>query len=184
MNILDNVAENSFVLILLTPDQYVSNLDDIVKSAKKSRTKICYVCLSKPYRDVVEHLTASGIDTSGFFFVDALTSHYKKPEPAKNCIFLNSPSDGVALKNAIRDVTEREKCSVVLFDTISTLLIYQESSEIVKLAHSLSSEIHCEVKKLFIVMKGEKYVDGQEDLTKDLEMFADKKLDMTKIQKR
>lgn len=180
-NLVDEIEKNRFLLILLGEKEYQQKLEEIIKSAEETKTHICYVCLSKPYTDVVGELEAMGTNVDDFFFIDVLMSHYKKPEPAKNCVFLLSPTDLGAIKNAINDAIEKNNCSVILFDTISTLLIYQQTDPIVKFTNSIVSEkVQENVKKLFIILKGNDVpMDDVNKLTKDLELFADKKLDLT-----
>ncbi len=176
---LQEIQDNRFVMIMMQEHEYIKKLGEIVRSVKQDNNKICYVCLSKPYKDVIAELNQHGIDSSNFVFIDVLSSHYSRPEPVKNCIFLASPSDLDALKLAIMRVVEDRLCTVVLFDTISTLLIYQQIHSIVKFTHNLTVEKTQEnVKKLFIILKDETYLQGGAGLVKDLEMFVDKKVEM------
>lgn len=178
-NLLQEIVENRFLLILMEEEEYLIKLEGIIKSAERTKTKICYVCLSKPYVDVLEDLRKRNLDISQFFFIDTLSSHYKKPEKADNCVFVSNPSDLEDIKKAIKKIVEKKGCSVVLFDTISTLLIYQETSSIVRFTHNLISEReHEKTKKLFIVLK-EEGIPSEENqrLVKDLGMFADKTIE-------
>lgn len=176
-NMLQDITNNRLLLILLEERIYERKLGEIIKFAGKKKTRTCYVCLSRPYTDVVSELGGMGVNTDHFFFIDVLTSHYTEPEPVKNCMFLSSPADLAAVKDAITYAIDKNKCSVLLFDTISTLLAYQQTDSIVKFTNSIVSE---KAGKLFLVLKNEglPYEDIAR-LTKDLEMFADKKLDLT-----
>lgn len=181
MNLLNDIMQSKFILILLEERDCTSRLEEIIKSVEKTSTKICYVCMSMPHADVAANLRSKGFRLDDFFFIDVLTSHYGRPSPCGNCIFLNSPSDLSAIKDAITEAIERMKCSAILFDTISAMLIYQETHSILKFTNNLVSEKKQEnVKKLFIIIKGGEVPAGDiSTLTKDLEMFADKKLDLT-----
>ncbi len=178
---LQEIEKNEFLLILLEEKKYQQKLEDIIRSVKKSKTTICYVCLSKPYKDVIDGLKDMGINPDNFFFIDVLTSHYKEPSPTRNCVFLSSPNNLESIKAAIIMAIEDKNCSVIIFDTISTLLIYEQSFSVVRFTHNLVSEKKQEnVKKLFIIIKGGNIPSNDIDsLTKDLEMFADKKVDLT-----
>ncbi len=180
-DLIRDITENKFVLLLLKESEYLGKLKDMLKSVEKTNTKICYVCLSKPYKDVVAEIEESGMSTDGIFFIDVLSSHYGPPEPSNNCIFLSSPSDLEEIRKSIMVAVEEKNCSAVIFDTISTLLIYQQTHSIVKFTNSLVSEKKQQnMKKLFIVLKDESAPTGDVSmLTKDLEMFADKKIDLS-----
>jgi len=181
IDILQEIIKNRFLLILLEEIEYLQKLEEIIKSVEKTKTEICYVCLSKPYTDVMEDLKSKGIDTTNFFFIDVLTSHYKEPEPVDNCIFIPAPTDLTAIRVAIKKAVEEKKRNVILFDTISTLLVYQKTSSIVKFTHHLLTEESQEnVKKLFIVLKGDTVpIEDSQRLIKDLTMFADKTLELS-----
>ncbi len=179
MDLIQEIAKNKFLIILLEEKEYAKKLQEIMKSAEKTKTKICYVCLSKPYKDVMEDISRQKLNVSDFFFIDVLSSHYTEQEPADNCIFVSAPTNLAAIRIAIRKAVDEKKCSVILFDTISTLLVYQETSSIVKFTHCiLTDEKQEQTKKLFIMLKGGT-VPGKESktLVKDLSMFADKTLD-------
>ncbi|MCK4336162.1 MAG: hypothetical protein KAW40_05575 [Candidatus Aenigmarchaeota archaeon] len=176
---LKEIANNNSLLIILKEIEYSQKLEEIIKSVE--RTKVCYVCLSRPYADVMEDLKGRGIDVTGFFFIDVLTSHYKEPEPTENCIFVPAPTDLTAIRVAIKKAVEEKKRNIVILDTISTLLVYQETSSIVKFTHHLLTEESQEnVKKLFIALKGnETPIEDSQKLIKDLTMFADKTLELS-----
>jgi hypothetical protein len=180
LDIIQEILNNKFLLILMEEKEYASKLADIIKSVEKTKTGICYVCLSKPYKDVEEDFRERGFKTADFFFIDVLTSHYKKPDPDPRCIFVSSPHDLTQIRVAIRKAVQEKKCSVILFDTISTLLIYQETSSIVKFTHNLVvDDLQENTKKLFIVVKGDSIPkEENQRLVSDLTMFADKALDM------
>jgi hypothetical protein len=179
LDIFQEIVNNKYLLILLDEREYPSKLEEIIKSMEKTKIRICYVCLSKPYTDVMGDLKNKDIDTKDFFFIDVLTSHYKEPEPVENCIFIQEPTDLAAIRVAIRKAVKMRKRNVIFFDTISTLLIYQQTSSIVKFTHHLLTEENENVKKLFIALKGDSApIEEIQRLVKDLTMFADKTLDL------
>ncbi len=180
-DMIKDITDNKFLLLLLEEAQYTSKLESIIRSVEKSGTKICYICLSKPYLDVVDDLMERRVNVDDFVFIDVLSSHYEIPKPVANCTFISSPDDLEEIRKTIIEAIEKKNCSAVIFDTISTLLIYQQTSSIVKFASNLVAEKRQEnTKKLFIILKDD--TDSLDDvnmLTKDLELFADKKIDMT-----
>ena len=180
LDLLHEIESNKFLIILMEEKEYLSKLEEIIKSVEKTRTKICYVCLSKTVKDVAEDLKNKGFRTSDFFFIDVLTSHYQEPEMRSNCIFVRSPNNLASIRVAIKKAVDEKNCSVILFDTISTLLIYQQTHTVVDFTHHLISEDAKEnIKKLFIVLKHDTVtVEESERLTKDLGMFADKTISM------
>ncbi len=179
-DILHEITTNKFLIILMNENEYTNKLKEIVESVDKDNTRICYVCLNKPYSYVVEDLKSRGVDTKNFFFLDILTSHYGKPEPADNCVFLESPLNLDELKKAVDGIVRDSGCEVILFDTFSTLLIYHRSFSLMKFAHNMKSEkLQEETRKLFIVLKEDMLSANEGGFAKDLEMFADKNIEIS-----
>ncbi len=180
MDIFEGITENKLTLVLLAEKQYQKKLAEIVKDVEKSHTRICYVCLSKPYTDIVDYLKNVGINVNKFFFIDTLSSHYKKSVQAENCIVIEDTNKLSAIQSAINTATTEKKCSVVIFDTISALLMYEQMHDIVKFTSDLTTtEKHQDVHKIFLILKkSDSLVHYHEDLINDISMFADKIIDL------
>lgn len=180
LDIRNEITKNKFLLILLPENKYSMNLKNIIKGVDKKHKSICYVCLSRPYLDVKEEMNKENIDTKRFFFVDVLSSHYKTPPEAEDCIFIKEPINVSDLKVAITKGIKDKGCGVILMDPISELLLFEQNHSILRFTHELTREKgHENVKKLFLVLK-EAGVLGEESekLVRDLEMLADKMIDL------
>ena len=181
MNVIKEITKNRFLLLLMDEEEYDRKLGKIIKSLEKTKTNICYVCFSVPYQHVVERLKEKGTDIKRFFFIDVLSSHYSKPKPQKNCIFISEPKDLDKIRKAILKTVIQKNCSIIIFDTISSLLVYQESYSILKFTHNLIiSKEQENTKKIFIVLKDKTLKEEGEMLIKDLSLFADKLLKIKK----
>jgi len=181
VNLIEEIEKGQFLLILLEEEAYMDKMAEMAKSMARTKKKICYVCLSKPYMDVANDLRSRGIDVKEFHFIDVLSSHYGKRRPTDNCTFLDSPTDLADIRVAISNSLKEKKCSVVVFDTISTMLIYQETSKIVRFTHDFLSEERERNKILYLVLKHDSIpVDESERLLSDLKMFADRTINFNK----
>lgn len=173
MDILDDISNNKFVLVMLSEKEYDEKLLGIVSHLESHQ--ICYVCLSKPYRDVIEQFKRMNLDYGKFFFIDVLTSHYSNPSKTQNCIFLDNPSNLEQIQSSVNIAISKHNCSTVVFDTISSLLVYEHGYNMVKFTHNLA--IHEEsqkINKIFIVLKDGDYAQESDSIVKDIQMFADK----------
>lgn len=175
MNIDGRILKNNFLLILLNEEQYMDKLCDIVRSAEKTKNKICYVCLSKKHEDLLSELKKNCIDTKQFIFIDTLSSHYGLPAPENNCVYLYAPNDLELIERTIEQVIEKENCGILLIDTISNLLSYRENFPILKFTHSLAmGGGKKRINKLFIALKDGIISEKENnELIKDLRLFAD-----------
>ncbi len=171
-------TKGDLLLVFLKEGDYVKKVRDVLRTTSRHDKRVCYVCLSKPYNDTLEDLKKNEIDIEKVFFIDVLTSHYKAPEPKDNCIFLGPDDDLFALIGAIGKAIQRHDCETVVFDAISTLFARQESVSVMKFTNQLVKEEGLgNADKLFLFFKnGDEAALG--DYSKDLEMFASKKLDM------
>ena len=180
MELFNEIFENKFLLVLLTEQQYEKRLSEMIKNLEKDHKTICYICLSRPYKEIASSLQSAGFSLDKFFFIDVLTSHYKKPANIDNCIFLQDPSGLAALQYAIARAVSEKHCSVIIFDTISSLLMYEQTHDIVRFTHQLTiEETYKDTNKVFVILKeSSSLAEYYETLVKDMEMFSDKKIDI------
>lgn len=177
-NLIKEVYRNDFLLILLEEEKSLDKITEMTKSLK-SAERICYVCLSKPYADIYENLKAKGVNVKKIYFIDTLSAHYEKKKSSENCVFLDSPTDFANIRAAISKAIKEKKCSVVIFDTISAMLIYQETSNIVRFTHDFLSEERENSKIIYLIIKHDSMPpEENEKLANDLSMFADKTINV------
>jgi archaellum biogenesis ATPase FlaH len=71
---------------------------------------------------------------------------------------------------------EAKKVESILFDSLSTLLIYEKTTTVIKFVHALMAKLRSlHVGAVFIVLKE----DINPDLLKNLYMFADEVIDLS-----
>src|SRR4030042_5097870 len=127
MELLSKTSENKFVILLLHNKKYASILQKVINLAKKDGGNVCYVCLSKPYHDVIEDLESERIDCGNFIFIDTLSSFQYRLKPVKNCIFVSGPEKLNDIRKAVKKAVQKHNCEAIIFDTISTLMIYKQT---------------------------------------------------------
>ncbi|MBW2990740.1 hypothetical protein KY348_03480 [Candidatus Woesearchaeota archaeon] len=180
MELLSQMSDNKFVLVLLQSKNYADVLYKVIGKVNKNKFNICYVCLSKPYADVIEELKNEKINYEHFIFIDVVSSLHYKLKPIKNCIFIPGPDNLEDLMKAVKKAINKYRCEAVIFDTISTLLVYQQTHSIVKFTHELIMDKNQEtVNKIYVVLKEKGlYKDESRKLVNDLNLFADKIIDI------
>jgi len=173
-------TQNKLLLLILKESQYLAHLSKVIKSINNSQSNICYACLNRPYKDLIEDMKKEDINFNRFFFIDILSSHYIKPSPVKNCVFIEEPIKLVNIQSAITELVNKEKCSTIIIDTIHTLLDFESSFSITKFAHNLTIEKK-DKNKIFIALDENGFTrESAGELTKDLSMFADKVVEFKK----
>ncbi|MBN1793053.1 hypothetical protein JW826_05205 [Candidatus Woesearchaeota archaeon] len=169
MTLQDDIKNNQIVLIVVTKTNYQSHIDEIIKAVDASSEKICYAALTKPYNSIIATLKKLNLDSGKYFFIDVLTSTIKTPAPDPNCEFIQAPSALTEISLAYTKAVQEKGCKNTLFDSISTLTVYQEEGEVIKLVHTLINKARVNnLKSVYIALQ-----EDNQELIKDIFMFVD-----------
>jgi hypothetical protein len=165
------IKENQIIVFVVQSKSYSKHLEGITRAAADLNKGLCYVSLNKPYKVMQTSLKNAGVSEENIYFVDAVSSKVGSMEPGNRVIFVSSPQALTELSIAINKCLGLQDTGTVLFDSLSTLLVYEESSSVIKFVHSVISTLRVKEKScIFTVLKE----DLKEALLKDLAMFADK----------
>jgi hypothetical protein len=169
MDIEKELSTNKAMLISMQSLSYSSTVIKITKAL--SGKKVCFATLNKTYPAVEEWLNKSGCNTKNFFFIDAISRALKDVKGQdKKCSFVGTPS---ALTNLSITISKNlSNFDYFVFDSISTLMIYNNASSVEKFISSLVNKIREEdVKSLFFALQGDKAIGA-------MSMFFDKVLEL------
>ena len=170
MSIADDIKGNGVILFTTSKDKYNESLSNIQPEVEKSVNKIAYVTINKPFNSILQDMHSRGLNTGKFFFIDAITATVQSPPAVDNCIFVTSPTALTDIGLAFSSALSEHGCDLVFFDTISTLIVYQEIGSVIKFVHNLITKVRVLNKKLVLLALKE----DSENLIKDLNMFVDK----------
>jgi len=170
----------SLLLFLVNAKDYnESNVELVNYLSKEKGLTGVYVTVNKPYKTLQQALQDVGVNTKGIFFIDAvskLTSD--EPNKSEGCVFIGSPQDLTGISIAITEVVAALPASnrFLIFDSLSTLLIYNPSSSVAKFAHFLTANIRkWGILGILILMGNEK----EQGLVNELAQFCDATLDLS-----
>jgi hypothetical protein len=168
--------EEGEVIVLLIPDEeYGKRIIEITKDLSRVSSKLCYVTLNLPYSSLERSFREKEIDISKFYFIDAITQTAEIPKEKENCEYISSPGALTELSLAVSNVLETQKFNYMVFDSLSTLLVYETPVVVTKFIHSLMAKIRVVgCKAIFTILKQ----DSSSMLLKDINMFADKILNV------
>jgi len=157
------------ITVFVTPDKdYASQMKAIISSASSAYKRICYVSLNKPYAVVSDSLKKQGIGLEKFFFIECTG---KSGEGSGQVVYVSSPKALTEMSITIGKVLEMGKIEALIFDSLSTLLVYADASTVVKFTNSLISMLRSKgVAGFLTCLKG----GIGSDIVKDISMFADK----------
>ncbi len=88
---------------------------------------ICFVTLNRPASALERAFQHFGVSTKKMFFVDAVTGGLGRVEDKENVLYVSSPEAFTELSIAVNEILRTGKFDALLFDSLSTLLIYSGS---------------------------------------------------------
>jgi len=177
--------DNNELVLLIVPSESVDEVNrNILEYFANKKGAICiYTTFSKPYKVVFKNLKKSKIDTKKIFFIDCVTpvSEFGEINIADKVIFCQpnsltniSISTTTALKNLPQD-----KNRVLILDTISTLMLYNNRNDVIKFLHFLSGEIRrYGVKSLIFTLDEE----SDKSIISEVSRFCDVSLRLSQLQ--
>jgi len=171
---------NNLTIVINEREIKYENLAKIMGSDKiKRSSSICYVCLSRPFSYVMEDMKKSSISTENIFFIDALSGPSGPKKHSRKCFFLQNVAKIEEMGDSIKDIMEKKKCTALIFDSISSMLLYHETFKIVKFTDNILKDSRS-ISKIFFVTKKDSFDETEGiSLSKDLEMFADETIDLS-----
>jgi hypothetical protein len=171
------LEDNQIIVVVIPEENYLERLMSLISDLSETKGNICYVSLNRPYSSLISSFHKAGIDTSRIHFIDAITRTAQIPPPSSECDYVSSPGALTELSVNITRVMESGNYRYVVFDSLSTLLVYESDATIAKFVHFLMAKVRvvgCNA--VFTCLK--QHADSM--LIKDINMFADKIIHMEK----
>ena len=142
-NILQALREldKPIVLTLIDPMRYQDAVFGMVRYFAGKSGQGVYVTLNKPYGVLVKNLEKAGISSDSLFFVDGITNVPSTEEGTDHACL----GSGIDLSNLCigisRAIGKMKDANFLLLDSLSTLLIYNDSKSVSKFAHLLTEKM-------------------------------------------
>lgn len=135
----------NLVLKLSNSDRLKQDNIDIVKTMADLGYHIIIITTNQPFEVLKKNYERSGIDVSRLSFIDAITSYAigTTPRGIQNVKFIGSPSNltdlGIAITGVLNEFSDNRPC--IVFDSVSTMLIYLPSATISKFVHYIANKL-------------------------------------------
>lgn len=169
-------------LIIIPNKGYQESTMRITKRLSEVHDRICYVSLNERYEALTKGMKKEKVPVSKFFIVDAITRNTKACKKADdNCVFVSSPNSLMELSLAITDAIKSHGAQALMFDSISTLLIYESAGVSTKFMHSLIGRIkEFGAECVLTALDGDK----ESETVRDLGMFVNETITMAEYDLR
>ncbi|MBN2457537.1 hypothetical protein JXB31_00210 [Candidatus Woesearchaeota archaeon] len=165
------LEENQALLFVISPDNYQTFVKDFAKNYMNKGVS-CYITLGRPYQSLVNNLKKMKVDTDSIFFIDTSTRMASMTlSQQDNCLFIESPSALTNLSIAMNKVVETSDPKYILFDSLSTLMIYNPEKVIIKFAKDIINKVRATNTKIVLLC-----LDGKDEVNiiEKISMFVDK----------
>jgi len=172
---LEGLPKQFILLLVVTQKNYAAPNTDLLKNFINDKGVVTiYLTVNRPCQNLEEFLKEKGVDTTNFFFLDAISEEVIGPLPSKNnCIYIDSPKDLTSLSIGIVTAFEKTKGKdrFLFLDSLSTLMIYNDPRVVKKFIHFLTAKMRLfGVKGAMITLQ--KDLDAK--LISDFSPFVDK----------
>ena len=173
---LENSLEDEEVILVIAPTEDVesTNISILKHFSREEDFSSVYVTLTKPYKTVENVLEKEDVKTDRIFYIDCITKVQDgDAAEAENVVFLEPQAltnISIALSNAVESLPESNN-NVLIFDTLSTLIMYNDEETVSKFAHQLSSKIRgWGIRSILLTLREEQ----DDELIENAKSFADK----------
>ncbi|MBU2561189.1 MAG: hypothetical protein KKD17_02745 [Nanoarchaeota archaeon] len=167
MTDLDKKLQDNDVSLIVCGEDYQEAIVRIVKEAERQCGKICYVTLNKPYASLTDLLRKKGIAAERFFFIDGISKRVNDGNSPANCVFVTAPDALTELNIAITRTIEKQRPTILVFDSLSTLLIYLPTNSIIKFTQELTKKMKVNnIRAIFPIIRNKELIDN-------ISMFVD-----------
>lgn len=151
---------------------------DIVKIASQLCTKCkatVYVSLNRPYGPLTSSLKKSKVDTSKILFIDGISKSAGQEVKEDNCLLIESAGALTKISLVVNKAVKTGKFDGLVFDSLSTLLIYNKKEVVSKFVQSMVNKLRAaKMTVIFTALKG----DTETGLLKEISMFVDEVVEM------
>lgn len=175
----NGLPDNFILLVILDTSNYHEvNLDILQHFSNKKQMPGVYVSFNRTSNDIINNLVKNNIDVKKIFFIDCIThTVVNNPEDKENVLFVKSPQNltdvGVAFSELAKSIKVADK--FLFFDSISTLLVYHKSEQVMKFAHFIINKARMGgFKGIFISLNR----NDEKVLIKTVAQFCDKIIDL------
>ena len=174
----DDLAKKQIFLILASPGNIRERNIEIIKELSELGFLSVIITTNFPYSILNKLYAQSGVDISHVSFIDAVTRNsIGTAENIPGVVrYINNPANltdmGIAVTELLKEHSGEKVC--ILYDSVSTMLIYLSSPNISKFIHFVTNKLRLlDISGIFLAV--EKGLDPM--LMSQLTTFVDKVVD-------
>lgn len=153
-----DLNKNEIALVIFDSENYNNSMIKLTKHLSKKFSRIGYVSLNRGYIQLIQGMKKNNIDTKKFFFVDAIsTASEALMIKEEHVSFVFSAENLTQMSLIINNILLKYKLDCLVFDSLSTLLVYHSEDVVLKFLHYMIGVLRAKkVSTIFTAMKNEK----------------------------
>lgn len=178
IDIIENLRTANTTCVVIPTKEYAETSLDLIRQLTQKYPKTLYVTLNKLYAPLKRKLVDGGVDISKIVFIDCVTkTAIANPVDTDECMYVSSPHAMTEISISITKMIQTHDPDCIFFDSISTLLIYEENMVVNQFIHSLTNKITAFGRRLVLTaLDGEK----ERELIKQLGMIVERVIEPEK----
>jgi len=158
-------------MVLVMGKEYYKSLLKLNRELSEANAGICYVTFAKPAHSLLEEFGKNGIKTGNFHFIDCIGRQANTCKDGEGCSCISAPDEMREIGGVIMDVLDSGKYSLLIFDSISSMLLYNDPLKTVRFLNNLMIVLEEKrTKGLFRIMKN----DVDKPPITEIVLFADR----------
>jgi KaiC/GvpD/RAD55 family RecA-like ATPase len=176
--------EHNELILIIVPNEKVDEVNmDILEHFVKEKEAICiYTTFTKPYKVILKNLKKNAIDSNKIFFIDCATPVSGPTEiSGTNKVIFCQPQSltnlSIAVTTALQNMPQ-SKNRILILDTITTLMLYNDKNDVIKFIHHLCGQIRkYGVKSLIFTLDEE----SDEKIIAEISRFCDASFKLSQL---
>lgn len=173
VSVQKELKDKQTLLLLVPTVEYNHIIVDVAKEL--AGKKVCYVTLNKTHQSLEEIFKESKVNVKNIIFIDGISKTLKKtPDQTERCFYVSSPGSLTELSITIRKLLA-QNFDYLIFDSITTLSIYEKNDVIAKFISSLVNKVKETKTRAVFYAVGKK--DG-DMVVKESSMFVDNVIEL------
>jgi len=139
------IKDGSVVLVKVPSKKLIETNVQILKHyVRDKKYSAVYVTVNKPFSELIEKFKEEKIDTDKIFVIDAVTPRkfINGNSRAENAVFIGSPRELTNISiTTTSKIKELKTAKVLIFDSVSTLLVYNEFDSVKDFVRFISNKM-------------------------------------------
>lgn len=180
-----NQIDNNELVLLIVSSEAVDEVNrEILDYFINKKKAVCiYTTFTKPHKVVLKNLKKNTINTDRIFFIDCATPVSESAEiSGTNKVIFCQPQSltniSISITTALKNLP-KNKNTVLILDTITTLVLYNDVNTVIRFIRHLSGEIRkYGVKSLLFTLEEE----SNKSIISEVSHFCDVSLKLSQLQ--